>query len=157
MGDMDNDELALLSMTAEERERGRVLVRLASVLQFTLPGIPCIYYGDEAGMEGYRDPFNRRPYPWGEEDTVLLAHYRRLAQIRREYAVFADGTTEILYAEDGVFDFIRERNGERLRICVNRGETAYPIAGSYRELISGACAHGCVTVGVDCAVILAAI
>jgi len=155
MGELDNDELSLLSMTEEERERGRALVQLASVLQFTLPGIPCIYYGDEAGMEGYRDPFNRRPYPWGEEDTVLLAHYRRLAQIRREYAVFADGATEILYAENGVFDFVREKDGESLRICVNCGENEYPIAGSYRELLTGVVMRGCVTAAPGTAVILA--
>ena len=41
---------------------------MASFLQFTLPGAPSIYYGDEAGMEGYRDPFNRRTFPWGRED-----------------------------------------------------------------------------------------
>ena len=116
MGDLDNDALALISMTEDEKARGRELVMLASVLQFTLPGIPCIYYGDEIGMEGYRDPFNRRPYPWGREDTGLLAHYRKLSAIRRSHAVFADGETKILCAEDGVFVF--ERRIDRHHPCV---------------------------------------
>ena len=57
---------------------------MASFLQFTLPGAPTVYYGDEVGMEGYADPFNRRTYPWGREDEELLAHYRRLGQLRRD-------------------------------------------------------------------------
>ena len=155
-GDLDNDELALVRMTENEKARGRVLVSLAAVLQFTLPGIPCIYYGDEAGMEGYRDPFNRRPYPWGREDTVLLPHYRRLADLRRSHPVFAHGETEILFSRNGIFDFVRTdpKTGERIRICVNRGEEPYPIAGSYRNLLTGEAYRGCVTVERDGAVVL---
>ena len=143
-------------MTEEEKARGRSLVKLASVLQFTLPGIPCIYYGDEAGMEGYRDPFNRRPYPWGKEDTELLAHYRLLSRIRRSHAVFADGDTRILYAENGVFEFERRAGGQILRICVNRSDAAYPISGSWCDLLSGTEHCGCVCVPPDSAVILCA-
>ncbi len=53
-------------------------------LQFTLPGAPTVYYGDEVGLVGYADPFNRGTYPWGREDEELLAHYRRLGQLRRD-------------------------------------------------------------------------
>ena len=158
MGDLDNDALAVLSMTAEERVRGVALLRLASVIQFTLPGIPCIYYGDEAGMEGYRDPFNRRPYPWGEEDAELLAHYRALGAIRTSYrSVFADGETEILHADGGVFAFMRRSEGQTLYICVNRSQDVYPMAGSFCDLLTGKVWHGCVQVGPDSAVILAEI
>lgn len=51
------------ALSPEQREKGRRRLKLASLLQFTLPGIPCIYYGDEAGLEGYKDPFNRSCYP----------------------------------------------------------------------------------------------
>ena len=156
MGDLDNDALALISMTDEEKARGRVLVQLASVLQFTLPGIPCIYYGDEAGMEGYRDPFNRRPYPWGCEDRELLAHYRRLADIRRLCPVFADGDTVILHAGDGVFDFERRGGGEVIRICVNRSDAAYTVTGTYTDLLSGRTCDGQVCAAPDTAMILRA-
>lgn len=154
MGELDNDALALISMSEDEKKRGRALVRLASVLQFTLPGIPCIYYGDEAGMEGYRDPFNRRPYPWGHEDTALLAHYRNLAAIRTSHAVFADGNTEILCAADGVFMFARRNDGETLRICVNRSEKNYPISGDWRDLLTDTEYRGDVLAAPDSAVIL---
>ena len=154
MGDLDNDALALIFMTDGEKARGRALVRLASVLQFTLPGIPCIYYGDEVGMEGYRDPFNRRPYPWGRGDTELLAHYRRLAKIRRTHAVFADGETEILYAGDGVFDFVRRNGDAMLRICVNRSSATYPVQGDWYDLLSDTDIGGTVGIAPDTAVIL---
>lgn len=156
-GELDNDALALLSMTDDEKKRGRGLVKLASLLQFTLPGIPCIYYGDEAGMEGYRDPFNRRPYPWGREDGELLAWYHHLAEIRRGHKVFENGTTRILYAQNGVFDFVREARGETLRICVNRGDTSYPIAGHYTDLLTGQTCRGCAQAEPDGCLVLQSI
>ncbi len=152
--DLDNDALAVLHMTDEEKAHGRMLVMLASTLQFTLPGIPCIYYGDEAGMEGYRDPFNRRPYPWGKEDPALLSHYRALSALRHAHPVFADGSTELRYAENGVFDFVRRNGAESLRICVNRGKTPYPIAGCYRDLLTDTVYRGCAEVPIDGCVIL---
>ena len=67
-----------------EYEKAKKKLYLASVLQFTLPGIPSIFYGDEAGLQGFDDPINRRPYPWGSEDKEILAHYKKLGRIRRE-------------------------------------------------------------------------
>lgn len=153
-GDLDNDALALIFMTDEEKARGRALVMLASVLQFTLPGIPCIYYGDEVGMEGYRDPFNRRPYPWGREDAALLAHYRKLSEIRRSNAVFADGETALLCAENGVFAFERRNGTDTLCICVNRSSQVYTISGNWHELLSVTDYSGNVRIAPDSAVIL---
>ena len=87
-------------------------------------------------MEGYRDPFNRRPYPWGREDTELLAHYRRLSEIRRVHAVFADGETRILHAQNGVFVFERGTGDEILRICVNRSAQDCPMHGRFYDLLT---------------------
>lgn len=76
-----------------EYEKAKKKLYLASVLQFTLPGIPSIFYGDEAGLQGFDDPINRRPYPWGSEDKEILAHYKKLGRIRRENrAVFRAGS-----------------------------------------------------------------
>lgn len=76
-----------------EYEKAKKKLYLASVLQFTLPGIPSIFYGDEAGLQGFDDPINRRPYPWGSEDKEILDHYRKLGRIRRENrAVFRAGS-----------------------------------------------------------------
>ena len=58
-------------------------LRLAALVLFTFPGSPMIYYGDEAGMEGFEDPLNRGTFPWGDEDPDLLAWFSRLGALRR--------------------------------------------------------------------------
>ena len=62
-------ELVNLRMSTEEYKKAADLLKLAFILILTLPGTPCIYYGDEVGMEGYRDPFNRKPFPWKRLET----------------------------------------------------------------------------------------
>ncbi len=153
-GDLDNDALAHLRMTETERARGLRLVSLAAILQFTLPGIPCIYYGDEAGMEGYRDPFNRRPYPWGREEETLLALYRRLGAIRRENRLLGHADTEILSDEDGIFCFARTEGRQRILVCVNRGQVPYAIRKPCKELITGKPYTDGISVAPDTGVIL---
>ena len=92
---------------------------MASFLQFTLPGAPSIYYADEAGMEGYKDPFNRRTYPWGRENRELLDHFRRLGQLRREQPCLQRGDIRFFRSDSGLLDFTRTLDGRQLRICVN--------------------------------------
>jgi glycosidase len=91
----------------EERACGLRRLRLASALQFTLPGNPCVYYGDEAGLEGGVDPFNRGCYPWGREDAELLAWYRALGQLRKTHGVFAGGGFQMISTGPGCLAFAR--------------------------------------------------
>ena len=105
-------------LTPSQRELGLRRLRLATLLQFALPGVPSIYYGDEAGMEGYKDPFNRRPYPWGQEDAILVEWHRRLGAARRGCPALAEGETVPLYADADAVCFAR---GEGLLCAVNRG------------------------------------
>ena len=86
-----NAELATLRMTKEQYARGVALAKLAYMINATIPGIPSIYYGDEAGMEGYNDPFNRRPFPWGRENKELLSFYRKMGAVRTRETVYKDG------------------------------------------------------------------
>ena len=62
-----NAELAEYKMNEDQRITAVKLLKLAYLIVATMPGVPCIYYGDEAGVEGGRDPFNRKPYPGGHE------------------------------------------------------------------------------------------
>ncbi len=110
------------TMTAQERRRGLARLRLATLLQYALPGVPCIYYGDEAGMEGYKDPFNRGTYPWGREDTALVEWYRRLGAARRGCAALIEGDIVPVEAEGDVVCFTRCGGGETLLCAVNRSE-----------------------------------
>lgn len=134
-----NDELSVMKMTAEQRAQAEKLLKMAAVIQYTAFGVPSVFYGDEAGMEGYHDPFCRKPFPWGREDTDLLEFYRRLGEIRKENTVFADGAFKILKAEGGVIVYSREKDGAEVTVAVNRGEGAVilPQSKEYTELISG--------------------
>ena len=99
----------------------------ASVLQFTLPGAPAIYYGDEAGMEGYGDPFCRRPFPWGREERELQTHYRRLGQLRKDHVALRLGDIEFHQAVNNQISFTRTYKNESIRVYVNRGSDDWQI------------------------------
>ena len=94
-------------LSPSEYVYGISLLKCAMVLQFFLPGVPCIYYGDEAGMEGYRDPFNRCCYPWGHENIELIDFTRGLAKVRRETRAFEQGDLRFIQADDNVCVFAR--------------------------------------------------
>ncbi len=106
---------------AEER------LLMASFLQYMLPGAPSLYYADEAGMEGYKDPFNRRTYPWGQEDPDLLAHYRILGQLRKAQETLRLGNLDFFQADHQRLGFRRSFNGKTLRIYVNRSGDIWQI------------------------------
>ena len=125
--DGPRQELAKRKLTAAQRELAKARLLLASFLQYTLPGSPSLYYGDEAGMEGGKDPFNRRPYPWGREDTQLQAHFRTLGQLRKDHAALRTGDTEIIRAGEGRFGFARTLENRKLRIYVNHSKENWQI------------------------------
>lgn len=106
----------LASTTPEQLAEGNRRFLLASLLQFTLPGCPCVYYGDEAGMTGYRDPFNRQYYPWGREVRELQNVIQQLATLRNGSDVLKRGDLEVLDAGNGCFAFCRSLNGQRIYV-----------------------------------------
>ncbi|MDR0821140.1 MAG: glycoside hydrolase family 13 protein [Oscillospiraceae bacterium] len=105
---------------------GAALLRCAMVLQYFLPGVPCIYYGDEAGVEGYKDPFNRRTYPWGREDETLLQFARELGRIRHNCGSFVKGQLRFLSVEPDSCAFLRydDKLGEAAAVYMNRSKFA---------------------------------
>ena len=119
---LPNDTLAHLTLTEEERKNARTLLKLASVLQFTVFGVPSVYYGDEAGIEGYGDPFCRKPFPWGREDADLLSHYRALGKLRGEHQALASGEFRFLAHDATSFMFERVGSDERILVLANMGE-----------------------------------
>jgi glycosidase len=131
---LTNRQLSRYKLPKDSRERAIKLLKIAVFLNYTLPGVPCIYYGDEAGMEGGRDPFNRMPYPYGKEDTSLIDFYRALGNIRTESKDLRDGAFEILTAEGGLFVFTRNNT-----ICAcNRGEARNIVSDKpFKDIISG--------------------
>ena len=124
-GSREENAKRRLSRNQFEVARDRLLA--ASFLQYTLPGSPSLYYGDEACMEGHRDPFNRRPYPWGREDTEFLEHFRRLGQLRKDYPALRVGDIAFLEAGDKHIGFRRGCEGQSLRIYANRSADVWTI------------------------------
>jgi len=108
-------------MNARERERGKDRLRLGAAVLFAFPGAPTIYYGDEAGMEGYEDPFNRRTYPWGREDQALLAWFTVLGRSRKESGPLRQGDLRWGTCEGGLLSFARSWEGQWAGVAVNRG------------------------------------
>ena len=112
----------------------------AALLLFCFPGSPTVYYGDEAGMEGFEDPFNRRPYPWGQEDGELLGWFKQLGALRKDHPALRRGTIRYVAAEGPLLAFARADDGEELLCVCNAGDapvtlplpgkTASPLAGS---------------------------
>ena len=117
--DGSREEKAKRRLSYQQYELARERLLMASFLQYMLPGSPSLYYADETGMEGYKDPFNRRTYPWGKEDGILLEHHRRLGQLRKENDVLRYGDIRFFQAGDGLLGFKRSYGGKTLRIYVN--------------------------------------
>lgn len=107
-------------LTDEQKAYGKTLLRLISTMQFTLPGVPCIYYGDEAGIDGGEDPFNRGCYPWGNEDAELIEHYRFLGRLRKEHSVFESGEFVPVSAMLGCVAYERRNEKESIMTVANR-------------------------------------
>ena len=112
-------------LTLEQRRLGMQRLRMAMALQFVLPGMPCIYYGDEAGMEGYEDPFNRRTYPWGKEDAALKDFVTRFGNLRKESDVLRLGSVRVVGAGEGRIRIEREYHGNRICLFCNNGRTVW--------------------------------
>ncbi len=117
------------TMSARQREQGLRLLKLAAVLQYCVPGVPCIYYGDEAGLEGYRDPFNRGCYPWGQENTELVDWFAALGAVRASQPVLREGAFCPLSAPDGVVLFERRDENGVLVCAVNCREQTVAVTG----------------------------
>lgn len=101
--------------------------RTAVFLQFTLPGSPTIYYGDEAGLRGGRDPMNRLPFPWECEDETMQALYRTLAREKKTSPALRMGDIRFLEAGNGVLRFTRTGGGQTVECSVTRADGAVRI------------------------------
>ncbi len=129
-------------LSPEQRVRATRLLRKAALLQFTLPGIPCIFYGDERGMEGYGDPYCRGTFPWGGGDGELLNYYKKLGAIRKEYRAAFGGGMEFISFKNRHLSFER---GGKIRVCMNFGKR--PMSAEGEMLLGEGCEDGRVAPG----------
>jgi len=119
-----HDTPRLLTVCGEDKRR----MKLASVIPFTFPGVPSIYYGDEIGMSGGEDPDCRKCMEWDadKQDRELFAFYAQLVRLRRAHRALRDGSYEMLCAESGTpaIAYARKADGERFIVSVNAGPSA---------------------------------
>lgn len=105
---ISKEEQARFKLSPEQKALAVARLKLLSLFVMSFPGVPCIYYGDEAGMEGYADPLNRGCYPWGNENLELLNWYKKIISLRNNYDVLKTGKWIPIYAEGDVYSFVRK-------------------------------------------------
>lgn len=123
----NKEEMAVLKLSAEQRAVATERLKIAASLLYTFFGVPCIYYGDEIGMEGYSDPFCRKPFAWDLIDEDILSHYRWLGELRSRYIVFRDGDYRELYHDDNCIVFERRKGKEAVITVANLGNNKYTL------------------------------
>lgn len=147
-GERTNEELSVMKMTDEEKSAAIGKLKLAYGIIGGLPGVPCVFYGDEVGLEGYRDPFCRRPFPWHDMNEELLAYYRKIGGIRKNHTLFRDGLFRILSLTDQHFVYIRYpygEEGEKIIVAASRKGTLnlklprYAADAGTRRFVSRTC------------------
>ena len=117
------EERAVFRLSPARRQLGLKRLRLAALVLFTFPGAPTVYYGDEAGMEGWEDPFNRAGYPWGQEDSELKSFFSSLVHLRREQPALQTGQLHWRWTAGSLLVFARELDGQLLTTVVNAADT----------------------------------
>ena len=150
--DLSAGQLASKKLNAAQRAKAVARLKAAALWQLTFPGVPCIYYGDEAGVEGYADPLNRRTYPWGKENKELLVWYKQLTALRNEYAVLRTGEWQPIAAGDDILAYERfitggydvfgqERDDNYALILINRASEAQTVTLNVAGRLSGLLLH----------------
>lgn len=124
---VDKDTQAAFSLSGEKLELAKKRSLLILTLQMTLPGVPCIFYGDEIGIWGYGDPFCRRTFPWDKMDDFdeggrIRSKYKEMIALRNSSKAFSLGEFETAYAIGTVYVFVRHYEDEKYMVAVNMGE-----------------------------------
>lgn len=120
-------------MTPEELKLGTNRLKSAMALLYSFPGSPTVYYGDEAGMTGFEDPFNRQTYPWGGEDQEMIAWFTQLGQLRKTRTALRKGDISYLETPAEILAFTRTQDSETLLcLCNNSGFTrSFPLSEDF--------------------------
>ncbi len=119
---MTKTEKAKFTLCAEELDRALILTKVSALLQFTLPGNPCIYYGDEIGMQGFEDPLNRCFFQWQNQNTALRSFYKELAFLKNENSAIKQGEITFCETDKNFIKFARKNQNETVYVAVSIGE-----------------------------------
>ncbi len=119
---MSKAEKANFKLTGSDLERALALAKVSALLQFTLPGNPSIYYGDEIGMEGFEDPLNRAFYDWEHPNISLQAFYQKLTHLKNENKAVRGGDIIFQEAGDSFIEYARIAQNETVYVAVSLGK-----------------------------------
>lgn len=135
------DWRARARLNPHDRAHGKARLALGAMVLFAFPGAPTVYYGDEAGMEGFEDPFNRRTFPWGHEDQELVSLFTALGAARKTRKALRRGDIRYVEAAGRVLAFTRSLDGETVLCAVNAGQepqtVTLPWEGTAVDLLGG--------------------
>ena len=127
---LDRNAQKAVVVSEEDRELGLKRLKLATLMQFTLPGAPCVYYGDEIGMYGYSDPFNRRCFDWSKINCELHDLTKKYAQLHHKYQVLRTGEVNMVFTVNSTVCYLRYNNvfgvdkaKFKVLTCINASET----------------------------------
>ncbi len=142
--DLSREQRSVSRLNAQQRERGKALLMTGAAVMFCFPGSPTVYYGDEAGMEGFEDPFNRRTFPWGGEDKELTKWFAALGKLRHKLSALRCGQIEYLAAEGHVLAFVRTEGTQKILCAANAGdnEVVLPLLGKGTLLLGTGVVRG---------------
>ncbi len=117
-----HDTPRFLTLVGGETDR----LKLATLFQMTFPGAPCIYYGDEIGMQGGNEPACRGGFPWDESrwDLDLREYVKRCIRLRHDHPALRRGKYARSYSQQGVYAFLRQLDGNLLLVVLNGAEEA---------------------------------
>ena len=127
---LNNDELAVKRLSESERALAKRRLIVSYTILATLPGIPMIYYGDEVGLEGYKDPFNRLPYPYENVENDIRMAYAAIGKIRRGASVYKTGEFKLLHIDENILAFLRYDSKGAYLTVANVSEHSYDISFS---------------------------
>ena len=108
-------------------------LRLAWLFMLTYPGAPCLYYGDEIGIDGEHDPYCRKSFPWDESkwDTDLRTYVKELIALRKQIPAFRRGDYGRLWSANGIYAFSRSLDGKKLVIALNVSDASQQAAVTF--------------------------
>ncbi len=118
-GSLSKDEQATHGLQGDALEKAKAKLRLITALQMTLPGTPCVYYGDETAMQGFGDPFCRRCFPWGNTDAEMTAFFKALIHMRNSNDAFKRGDIETVYGEGPACAYLRQTENKCMLVLCN--------------------------------------
>lgn len=115
------------TLGAEEADKGvnKAVMREAVAIQFTWPGAPTIYYGDEVGVCGWTDPDNRRTYPWGHEDLEMRDFHKAMIRIHKENSAIMRGSLKYVAHGYNYLGYGRFTKDEVVVVLINNNDNVY--------------------------------